>query len=237
MKIRNPWLVRQLARASAAVLYRWIRTLEYQHEDLGARVNPNHADLPGRYIYAMWHEYLLLPIFRYPRSDVSVLISQHSDGQWVADACQGLRIPVVRGSSTRGGAEAVRRLVRAGRVNHLALTPDGPLGPRQQVHMGVIYLAARTGLAIVPVGFGLERPWRMRSWDRFAVPRPWSRARCVTGTPIVIPEQRGTALWEHYRQRVQDTLVAVTRAAEAWAATGRRPDVQRLLARDREQVA
>src|SRR5436190_464721 len=84
----------------------------------------------------------------------------------------------------RGWIGTVRQMLRVGRKSHLAITPDGPRGPRRQVQPGLLYLAARTGLPIVPVGIGYDRPWRMRSWDRFAVPRPWTRATCVTTEPI-----------------------------------------------------
>ncbi len=224
MKIRSPWLMRPLAWAGTRTLRGWLRTLRYEHHALGAAVDPNGTDLPCRYIYAMWHEYLLLPIFRYARPDISVLISRHADGQWVAEMCRQLHIPVVRGSTRRGGGEAVLRLLKAGRVGHLALTPDGPQGPRRRVQPGLIYLAARTGLPIVPVGFGLDRPWRMASWDRFALPRPGSRARCVTGLPIAVPADAEKDALEAYRCQVEASLLAVTAAAERWAESGLREE-------------
>jgi lysophospholipid acyltransferase (LPLAT)-like uncharacterized protein len=118
---------------------------------------------------------MLLPAYHYARPDIKVLISTHADGQLIAEACQRLGFALARGSSTRGGVEAVRDMLRANDT-HLAVTPDGPRGPRRRVQAGVVYLAARTGLPIVPVGFAARRPWRAKSWDRFAVPRPFSRA-------------------------------------------------------------
>jgi len=223
MKIRHPWLIKAMTLAGGWGLRRWMRTLRYEYQSTGPSVDPNESDMCGRYIYAMWHEYLLLPIFLYPRRDVHVLISRHADGQLIADVCRHLHIPVVCGSTTRGGAEALRGLLRAGRADHLAVTPDGPRGPRQRVKPGLLYLAARTGLPIVPVGFGLERPWRMHSWDRMALPRPWSRAACVTGTPIVVPGHCDKEQLEEYRLRVEATMLATTYAAEVWAETGTRP--------------
>lgn len=90
----------------------------------------------------------------------------------------------------------------------------------------VIYLASRTGLPIVPVGFGLDRPRRLRSWDCFALPRPWSRARCVTAEPISVPADAGSELREQYRQHVEAALGTVTNLAEQWAATGVWPAAQ-----------
>ena len=131
-----------------------------------------------------------MPAYHYGRRDIHVLISEHADGQMIAEACRHLGFRVVRGSATRGGVEAVRQMVRRSRSAHLAITPDGPRGPRRQVQPGVVYLAAPTGLPIVPFGIAFERAWRMNSWDRFAVPWPWSGAVCVTAEPIHVPAGR-----------------------------------------------
>ena len=217
MKLRHPGLIKAAGFAGAYALRLWLRTLSYRYHPLGANLDPHQPDLPGRYIYAMWHETLLLPVYCYARRDISVLISQHADGQLIAEMCRHLSIPVVRGSTTRGGVEALRQLLRAGRRMHLAMTPDGPRGPRRQAQIGAIYLAARIGLPIVPVGFGLRRPWRMNSWDRFALPKPWSRAVCVTADPIAVPADADRNSLEGYRRRLEKDLLTVTRAAEAWA--------------------
>jgi hypothetical protein len=131
---------------------------------------------------------------------------------------------VARGSTTRGGVEAIRRLLTEGKHQHLAMTPDGPRGPRRRVQQGMIYLAARTGLPIVPVGFGFHRPWRLRSWDRFALPRPWSRGTCVTSAPIFVPAEVGKDQLETYRSQVESAMEVVSEAAEQWAETGRWKD-------------
>lgn len=190
-------------------------------------VDPNLPDLPGRFIYAMWHEYLLLPVYEFARPDIHVLVSQHSDGEIIADICRRLGVPVVRGSTTRGGAQAVRALLKAGRTTHLAITPDGPRGPRQRVKPGVIFLAAELGLPIVPVGFGMERPWRLRSWDGFALPRPGNRATCVTGNPIVVPAHATAAQREQCRLHLEDELCEATSTAEDWAESGILPKPRR----------
>src|SRR5262249_43546941 len=89
-----------------------------------------------------------------------------------------------------------------GRQAHLEITPDGPRGPRRQVQLGLIYIAAPTRRPIIPTGFGFCRPWRLRSWDRFALPRPWSACVCVTAEPICVPEDAGKEELEEYRVRV-----------------------------------
>jgi lysophospholipid acyltransferase (LPLAT)-like uncharacterized protein len=183
---------------------------------------PNRPGFSGRYIYAFWHENILMPAYHYGRRDIHVLISKHADGQLIAEVVRHLRFRVVAGSTTRGGIEAVRQMVRLSRTAHLAITPDGPRGPRRRVQAGVIYLAARTGLPIVPFGIAFASAWRMQSWDRFALPRPWSDAACVTGQPILVPENIRKEELETYRLRVEEQLNFVTEMAEHLVA-GRRP--------------
>ena len=220
IKIRHPALIRALGTAGAGVLRLWLGSLRYRYRPMGPNVDPHDRALAGRYIFAMWHETLLLPIQRYARPDICVLISQHADGQLVAEICRRLQVGVIRGSTTRGGAEALRGLLDKGRRMHLALTPDGPRGPRRQVQSGVIYLASRLGLPIVPTGFGFDQPWHAASWDRMVLPRPWSRARCVTGDPIVVPPSASKSALEDYRQRLENALAITTEHAQRWAETG-----------------
>jgi lysophospholipid acyltransferase (LPLAT)-like uncharacterized protein len=105
-------------------------------------------------------------------------------------------------------------MVRHSRSTHLAITPDGPRGPRRQVQAGVVYLAALTGLPIVPFGIAFERAWRMNSWDRFALPWPGSSAVCVTADPIHVPENLRKDQLEQYRLRVQQAMDAASDAAD-----------------------
>jgi lysophospholipid acyltransferase (LPLAT)-like uncharacterized protein len=220
MKLRHPWLLKSAAFLGARALRLWMATLRYQHHSIGPNLDPNNPQLAGRYIYAMWHENMLLPVYQYSAPHFCVLLSQHGDAQIMADILQCLRVRVVRGSTTRGGAEAVRAMLRAGRDCHLALTPDGPRGPRQKVKPGVIYLAARLGMPIVPVGFGFQHAWRLNSWDRFALPRPFTRATCVTAAAITVPDTADRDELERYRQTVEDALVGANDAACHWAETG-----------------
>lgn len=214
MKIRHPLLIKAMGFAIGWLVRLWIGTLRYRYRPMGPNLDPNQPRFQGRYLYAFWHENILVPAYHYARRDIHVLISEHADGQMIAEACRHLGFRVVRGSATRGGARAVRQMVRRGRSAHLAITPDGPRGPRRQVQPGVVYLAALTGLPIVPFGIAFERAWRMRSWDRFAVPWPWSAAVCVTAEPIRVPENIRKDRLEHYRLRVQEAMDAASAAAE-----------------------
>jgi lysophospholipid acyltransferase (LPLAT)-like uncharacterized protein len=221
MKIRHPRLIKVLGWVGAWAVRLWVGTVRYRYQPLGPDVQPTRPGICERYIYAFWHEYLLLLARHYARPDVLVLISQHADGQLIADTCRHLGFGLVRGSTTRGGVEAVRRMLHTGGKFHLAITPDGPRGPRRQVQPGLIYVAARTGLPIIPIGLGFRRAWRMGSWDRFAVPRPWTLGTCVTLEPIHIPPAIEKDHLEHYRRLVEEAILQATELAEKWAETGK----------------
>ena len=214
MKVRQRWLIKALGFAGAWAVRLWVGTLRYRYRPLGPNMDPHQPGFPGRYIYAFWHENILLPAYHYGRRDIWVLISRHADGELIAEACRHLRFRLVRGSTTRHGVQAVRQMLRLGRKAHLAITPDGPRGPRRQVQPGVIYLAARTGLPVVPMGIAFRRAWRMRSWDRFALPWPWSAASLVTTEPIRVPEDLGKEDLERYRLKVEQALNLATVVAE-----------------------
>jgi lysophospholipid acyltransferase (LPLAT)-like uncharacterized protein len=217
MKVRQPWLIKSLGFAVAWVVKLWIGTLRYRYRPLGPNVDPNQPDFEGRYIYAFWHENMLLLAYHYGRRDIRVLISQHADGELIAEACRHLKFRLVRGSTTRGGAEAVRQMLRLAGGSHLAITPDGPRGPRRRVQPGLVYLAAKSGLPVVPIGIAFHRAWRMRSWDRFALPHPWTGAECVTAEPIHVPESADKEQLEAYRLRIEDAMNRATAAAESRA--------------------
>jgi lysophospholipid acyltransferase (LPLAT)-like uncharacterized protein len=128
---------------------------------------------------------------------------------------------VVDGSSTRGGVEATRQMMRLTRRSHLFITPDGPRGPRRRVHPGVVYLAARTGQPIVPAGFAYQSAWRMRSWDRLALPLPGSAVVMVTEEAVFVPPGLKRAEMEAYRVRVEQAMLRAGAEAERLVARER----------------
>ena len=150
-----------------------------------------------------------------------MLLSQHRDADLLSDVATRMGFEFVRGSTQRGGDRAIRALFAAGQSRHLAITPDGPRGPRRHMAPGAVYLASRLGMPIVAIGFGYDRPWRLKSWDRFAIPRPFSRARAVVSEPILVPPDLSRDGIEEYRVKIQDLLNELTGEAEEWAASGR----------------
>ena len=128
----------------------------------------------------------------------------------------------VRGSTNRGGVAALRQLLDKSRHMHLAITPDGPRGPRRQLAAGPIYLASKLGMPLVAFGVGFDRPWRAASWDRFAVPWPGSRARCIVSPELHVPPDLDRDGQEHFRLKIEQLLNRLCLEAEQWAEAGSR---------------
>lgn len=232
MRIRSPLLTKLVAVAAVGLLRLWMGTLRIRLRYADLSVEPLHARDGRRFIYAVWHETLLMPFYTHGDKAMNMLISRHQDGEYLAQAARLLRVGLVRGSTSRGGGAALRQLVAAADspTFHLAVTPDGPRGPRRRVQPGVLYLASRAALPIVPVGAAFDRPWRLPSWDRFAIPKPFSLAVCLVGPPIRLPTNLGRQDLEHYRQRVEESINALTARAEALAERAApRTEARRLI--------
>jgi hypothetical protein len=223
VKIRNRHLVRLAGGVGAGLVRGLVRTLRVECRSLGDIAPPADAVPAGRRMaIALWHENLLLPAVGLGHPEVSVLISKHADGQILAGLIRSLGMGLVLGSTNRGGVAAVREILdgNAGR-RHLAVTVDGPRGPRRVVQPGIVYAASRCGMELLPVGVGYQRMWRARSWDRFAVPKPGCRAKLLLGAPVPVPDRVGSAALETYRAWLQTELDRLNAAAQRWAETGR----------------
>jgi len=146
-------------------------------------------------IYAVWHGRILMIPWLNQRLGrtrgvraARVLASRSRDGELVARWVRHFGLSVVRGSSSRGGAEALRALATAVRAGQdVAVVPDGPRGPRERLQAGLVVLAAVTGAPVVPLGFAARPARRLASWDRFLVPLPFARAAVVFGKAATVP--------------------------------------------------
>ncbi len=216
MKISHPIAIKTLSLLAAWVLRLWLGTLEFRFALDDPGLNPAH--LRRRGLYMFWHEALLMPAYTHSHRGFTILTSTHRDGELITQIVRMLRGRAVRGSSTRGGAAAVLGMMRRARTQHLAITPDGPRGPRRQMQAGAIYLASRGRLPLIPLGISVARAWRVRSWDRTILPRPGSECCYVLGRAIEVPHEADRQELERYRQLAQQALDDAQERAERLAA-------------------
>ena len=168
-----------------------------------------------RYIHAFWHGRLLLMSYSYRGPRITILISKHTDGEYISRTMERLGYHCTRGSTTRGGASALRAVVRRIREGYdLGITPDGPKGPRHSVQAGVIEAARLTGVPIVPVTFSARPARALGSWDRFQIPYPFGRGLFLYGEPMQVPRDLDAEAWEGFRSRLERTLTEMTERAD-----------------------
>jgi len=170
-------------------------------------------------ILAFWHGRLMMMPLIYRGRGITVLISQHRDGELVARTMEGLGIDSVRGSSTRGWFGGVKGLLKAARSGRdLAITPDGPKGPKFIAQPGIVLIARVTGLPIIPMTFSAVKKKTFRSWDAFMLPCPFSRGVFICGDPITVDREASDAELEEKRQQVEQVLKELTGRADTYFA-------------------
>jgi lysophospholipid acyltransferase (LPLAT)-like uncharacterized protein len=139
------------------------------------------------FIFSLWHGQLLPLLWHHRDEGVVILISEHRDGELVARAAESLGYGLIRGSSTRGADRALISLVRELQAGHeVAITPDGPRGPAATFAPGALVAAQRSDSFILPVAASADRAWRLRSWDRFMIPKPFARITVAYGAPTKV---------------------------------------------------
>ena len=191
------------------LLRAWAATLRFQIDDRAAVVGTTPDE---RYIGALWHNRLLLlpHVLRsyLPNRKGAALISPSRDGDLLADLVQRFGYDVVRGSSSRRGVAAMLQLadiIAGGR--DAVITPDGPRGPAYRLGGGIVFLAQKSGAAVVPINMEYESYWRLKSWDRFILPRPFSSVRVIFGAPHQVRPTANDEEFESERLRLQDAMM------------------------------
>ena len=176
------------------------------------------------FILAFWHGRLLIMPYAWRHNnrrihklrDIYMLISAHRDGQLIARTIGHLGIHSVEGSSSKGGAMALRRMMEIlASGAYVGVTPDGPRGPRQRVSGGLVALARLSGVPVIPATISVTR-WRMlASWDRFIIAWPFCRGVFAWGEPIAVPRDATAEEQENYRRKIEDALNGLCREADA----------------------
>jgi hypothetical protein len=194
---------------SATLRYRWIDRSGYFENGPGDPA-----------IYCTWHNRLALCLIEYygyvkkhnQTPGMAALVSASKDGGFLAGILECFGVQPVRGSSSRRGPQALLELTGwAERGYDLAITPDGPRGPRYVVQEGIMALAQVTGRPIIPASYQLRWKIQVKSWDRFQIPLPFSRCEMVLGQPVWVPREASDAERESLRQQLEATLKEISR--------------------------
>ena len=181
-------------------------------ENLGPRSEPdaNRITRPLRgCMVAMWHGRMMLGVEYGRENNFAVLVSPSADGDISERMLEAFGYRVVRGSSSRGGARALREMLDELRAGELVvLTPDGPRGPRHAMNPGLAWMSRATGFPVVPVGLVANRAWHLSSWDAFTVAKPFARVAIVFGEPVQVAREASdsdmAAATELMRERLLD---------------------------------
>ena len=170
------------------------------------------------FIFAVWHGRMLLPIFLHRKEGIRALVSMHRDGELIARAIDRIGYALFRGSSTRGGGKAFQEMVShlSRDKSSVAIIPDGPTGPAGVLKPGLITLAQRTGVSILPLSSASKPSRVLKSWDRHMIPLPFAKAVVMYGEPIRIPPGGSDEEREKYRKQVEDVMNELVGKADAF---------------------
>lgn len=167
-------------------------------------------------LLAAWHGRMLVGVAFGRKRNWSVLVSPSGDGEITVRLLRALGYRVVRGSSSGGGARAVREMLselRGGGV--MTITPDGPRGPRHTMNPGLVWMSRATGFPVVPVGMVANRAWNLSSWDAFTIPKPFARVALVFGEPIQVAREVTESEMESATELIRERIFDCERRAFA----------------------
>ena len=211
------WYQRLAAWCVVASLRAIALTLRFKIiDESGYFTKPN----PGPAIYCLWHNRLALCVEVYERyvkprnktTGLAALVSASKDGAFLTAILEGFNLQAVRGSSSRRGPQALLELTGCAQNGFdLAITPDGPRGPRYVIQEGVMSLAQLTGLPIIAGSSYLNWKIQLKSWDRFQIPLPFARCDVKLLKPVLVPRDCSDADREQIRQNLEQALRSITR--------------------------
>jgi len=170
-------------------------------------------------LVAMWHGRMLPPLPLHRHRGIGILVSPSDDGGLVKLMLDRFGYRTIRGSSSRQGARALREMrdqIREGEM--IVITPDGPRGPRHGMNVGLAWLASETGTPIMTVAVGCDRAWRLKSWDRFLIPKPWARVVISYGELLRVPPDADDGQLERVTEQIRENLMVAE--ARAFASLG-----------------
>jgi len=194
----------------------WCRTLRITK--VGSRSFDELRAAGKNYVVVFWHGSMLVGWFLHRPmgiEKISALVSQSHDGEFLATVLERWGYTLIRGSSHIGGKEAMQLMIQSiADGSSLAITPDGPRGPRHEMKMGAVRAAQQTSAPLVLAGIALERKKFLHSWDKFEVPLPLSRAAVVYSEPIIVPKELNGQSLDEFKMNMQRQLNELTARAE-----------------------
>jgi lysophospholipid acyltransferase (LPLAT)-like uncharacterized protein len=168
-------------------------------------------------VFAFWHCHILPLLHAHRDESITVLVSEHRDGEIIARVAAGFGFPSVRGSTSRGAVRSLLSLVRVVQAGgDVGVTPDGPRGPARSFAPGVLLVAQRSGAPLVTIAAHASRAWRLNTWDRFVIPKPFATISVAYGAPCIVPQS--ASLEESAREYQLALGETCARAGEASAS-------------------
>lgn len=187
MKIRSRRLIKAGAWLGDKLFRLLFATCRIEVIEESPLLAPYHKQTPEKYLYCIWHDQLLYPTFCGLSYNIAALVSGHADGSILADCLELRNFKSIRGSSSKGGTEAVRELLGPFKNYHVTITPDGPRGPRREIKTGIGFLGSKSSRGIVPVVGLAKREWRVKgSWTDMAIPMPFTTILLKAGKPVYL---------------------------------------------------
>jgi len=202
------WLISTIGTLAVDLIGRTLRLSVYV--EAGAAPFNTHP-----LILCFWHRGIFASTWAFRRQNIGVITSQSFDGEYIARIISAFGYVPVRGSSSRGGARALlesRRILESGRT--VAFTSDGPRGPLYVTKPGPVLLASKSGLPIVAFHIAVEKAWILESWDRFMIPKPFSRALLCMSNQIAVPPDLDASQLDQFHAEVQAAQDRVRQFAE-----------------------
>ena len=223
MRLRGPlvdWILAYCAVRLFRVLF---LTLRVRFREVDPRTHLYNREGPT-FIYGIWHDAIIYSIFAGRHRRTTALVSKHQDGSYLARGLAMVGVGLIRGSSGKSGASALRQLLSVSQERNVVITPDGPRGPRHEAKPGMIFLASRSGRAVVPSGFAAVRSWRIPgSWTDLEIPKPFTTVYFLMGPPISVPADASRDEIAGYEATLQSEMRRLTTEATELAAAHRTP--------------
>jgi lysophospholipid acyltransferase (LPLAT)-like uncharacterized protein len=219
MRIRSRLFTKLLAITAVVLLRALFLTCRKRTRAEAGGIDPYQGTGARRYLYCVWHDQIATTVFFGRPKHSAGLVSRHQDGSYLADAMQIAGIVPIRGSSKRGGAQAVRQMLEAARELHIVITPDGPRGPRRQLKDGIVFLASHSGRSIIPAAYACRNGWRIRgNWTDLLLPKPFTTVFVIGGAPFEVPPDLSREQIAAHTARLQSEMDRLQAAVDAWAA-------------------